>query len=318
MLPTLENKSKEKNIFISSSSTINEEQLDLIEWTPEFLENREKLLSEFDPLIIEQHVDELRIYQFLKGGEGREFQEFTVNRLQNYLDFVENYSSLEYLNIKDQRMQRKLGLDSGNGREIVRDNLMQHIYGQCKEGRPVIWYSITQWNKNLLKATEYSKPLLFLTFQRTSVMLDDIKRKLSKKKNCLIQKHIVIIDVANLSPGIGNQLRKIIPIMNNVSDIFPEDTHSVYFINAGWAFRVIMAIIRPVLSSSFTDLVSILSEDELFEKIDRSEIPEVYGGENPEPFDNGCLYLKDLPEYSEKLCFDKLLFNPNRFSSSSA
>jgi hypothetical protein len=101
-----------------------------------------------------------------------------------------------------------------------------------------------------------------------------------------IGKHIEqgcsVLDLKGVPLSQFNQVRKVVQQVSSVAqDYYPETLGKMFIINAPFLFKGIWQIVKPMLDENTVSKISVLGsnyESELFEVIDKSNVPVEFGG----------------------------------------
>lgn len=175
------------------------------------------------------------------------------------------------------------------------------VYGQDKQGHPIIWENLSRMDAEGLAKENDSIDKVFK--YRSHLIMGAIHTKnkeSAKKRNKQIYKYCHIIDVNGI--GLWNA-RQYLGMSQAVIDrgatTYCEMVYKIIFVNAGWSFtglwKLAQLFINPVTSKKITIVGSGYKKD-LERIISPDQIPQSYGGTNPEPIEWGVMAKFFPPE----------------------
>ncbi|CAD7951399.1 unnamed protein product [Amoebophrya sp. A25] len=135
-------------------------------------------------------------------------------------------------------------------------------------------------------------------------------RKLSERHNQIVDRIIIVLDLANVGLSAVSWLRSFMkPITSATRHLFPEMIAHVLFLNMPWMLRaptnaLAKLLLNPATIHKFRFLAN---NDGLLEFFDKKDIPVYLGGENESPEATPCPVTGRLVGGDEKVWTEELL-----------
>mmetsp|Transcript_10813 Transcript_10813/g.16280 ORF Transcript_10813/g.16280 Transcript_10813/m.16280 type:complete len:472 (-) Transcript_10813:179-1594(-) len=167
------------------------------------------------------------------------------------------------------------------------------IYGQDKEGHPVIWDDGTAYSKDA-KLGIFKHDMKRCRMFRSRIMrrVHNLKLSASQRYGRMIYKHCLVMDLAKFNAKQFVKDRTFHQInTKELTDLFPECMHRLYIINAPWAFRSAWKVIQTFMHPITVEKTKILGKDyidELQRDINLDMIPFAFGGIGPWEIEYGA------------------------------
>jgi hypothetical protein len=185
--------------------------------------------------------------------------------------------------------------------EDIYRQLMPHsnMY-EDKCGRPIYWEltgEISSRFGEVLKNLT-CEDLVIRHIRQQEMMVKRLEYA-SKKHNTLIEKQVIVFNLANMSYSVDTNAISVFRQTLAIDEAFyPERLQCLYMVNAPWFFTATWAMIRPWLDPITANKIRILGSDFLEElrlEIADDQIPPQYGGSGkdftwtwPFPSESGC------------------------------
>jgi len=174
--------------------------------------------------------------------------------------------------------------DPMDPKEHIYQKMLPHAnLGEDKEGRPVYWEKTGLISSRFAEIKKHlSEDDLFVRHIRQQELMVDRLREASTKQGRLIEKQIIIFDLADLVYNLDFMAMNVFRRTLVADEMFyPERLQTLYMINAPGFFTTIWAMMRRWVNPVTAQKIRIIGKDyqaALKEVIAEDQIPVEYGG----------------------------------------
>lgn len=172
--------------------------------------------------------------------------------------------------------------------DILRKAYPICVYGQDKEGHPVIYEKLSELDLAAVQAVDIDDVFEY----RNTIALSAVwnkNKQCSEARGVQQYKYVHIIDMSGLGLfGCRNYLSFVQEILARGNLVYCEMVRSIYMVNCGWSFTALWSMVKNFIDPNTIKKIHVLGgsyQNKVLEGIDASQLAPVYGGSNPEPLE---------------------------------
>lgn len=177
-----------------------------------------------------------------------------------------------------------------SGEQLEKFNMLRKaypitVYGQDKEGHPVIYEKLSEVDLSALETVNLDEVFEY----RNTIAVADVWKKnkeCTEARGVQQYKYVHIIDMSGLGLfGCRKYLSFAQEMITRGNLVYCEMVRTIYMVNCGWSFTALWGLVTKFIDPNTIKKIHVLGgsyKNKVLEGIDAAQLAPAYGGSNPE------------------------------------